>query len=285
MVSINRYQLLTITLASGSFCFVSGFIMARKSGRNSPKKINLRGVPSKSFYRKDKIQSRRRHKFKSHSHRLALLKKYFPESETRSNCPESKSNSPIYKFSTDIPDIYQESYICALPINPDFLFTYWELAPDYVAEKVKEAETGLNLFLRIRAKTFLENDFQIDQSETDAVSSFIKPEEDINYQISNTTGDMVIEIPDTEDVYVMEMIHKTESGDDILLVSHEIINTFSHNSEAILYCNDDLIDANEYFDGKEECNQEKKTKVSLVELDYKLCTDYRQYLGSASYEN
>ena len=96
---------------------------------------------------------------------------------------------------------------------------------------------------------------------------------------------MVIEIPDTEDVYVMEMIHKTESGDDILLVSHEIINTFSHNSEAILYCNDDLIDANEYFDGKEECNQEKKTKVSLVELDYKLCTDYRQYLGSASYEN
>lgn len=261
--------------------------MARKSGRNSPNKTIHRGVASKDFYRKDKNQLRRRHKFKSHSHRLALQKKYFLESETGSDSQDTKRNSPIYSFSTDIPEYYQESYICALPINPDFLFTYWEISPDYVAQKIKEAETDLNLFLRIRKKASLENDHQTDLSDDgDDASPFVKPEEDIKYLISNTIGDMVIEIPDTEDSYVMEIVHASESGDDILLASHEIIDTFSQDSEVVLYCNDDLVDANEYFDDKEQCSQEKKTKESIGELDYKLCTkDYRQYLGSASYEN
>lgn len=228
---------------------------------------------------------RRRHKFKSHSHRLGLLKKYFLESETGSDSPDINSNSPIYSFSTDIPDNYQESYICALPINPDFLFTYWELAPDYVAQKVKEADTDLNLILRIRKVAPLENDPQADLSEVDTTSTFCKPEEDVKYLINNRIGDMVIEVPDAED-YVMEIVHTTERGDDILLASHEIIDTFSHDSEVILYCNNDIVDANEYFDDKEECSQKKKTKESSMELDYKLCTkDYNQYLGSASYEN
>lgn len=260
--------------------------MARKSGRNSPKKTIHRGVASKDFYRKSKKRLHRRHKFKSHSHRLALLKEYFLESETGNDCPDNKSNSPIYSFSTDIPDNYQESYICALPINPDFLFTYWEIAPDYVAQKIKVAETDLNLFLRIRKKASAENDHQTYQSDDDTTSPIPKSEEEIKYLISNTIGNMVIEIPDTDDAYIMEIVHDSEMGDEILLASHEIIDTFSQDSEAVLYCNDDMVDANEYFEDKEHCNQEKKTKESFVELDYKLCAkDYNQYLGSASYEN
>lgn len=229
---------------------------------------------------------RRRHKFKSHSHRLDLLKKYFLESETGNDNPETKNYSPIYSFSTDIPDNYQESYICALPINPNFLFTYWELAPDYVAEKIKEAETDLSLILRIRKKVPLGNDLQTDLPEYNTASPFYKHWEDIKCQISNAIGDMVIEIPDAEDAYVMEIVHTTQRGDEILLASHEIIDTFSSDSEIILYCNDDLPDTNEYFDDKEECSQEIKTKEPSVNLDYKLCIeDYNQYLGSASYEN
>lgn len=228
---------------------------------------------------------RRRHKFKSHSHRLALLKKYFLEPETGNDCPDFKSNSPIYCFSTDIPDNYQESYICALPINPDFLFTYWEIAPDYVAQKIKGTETDLNLFLRIKKKASVENDHQIFLSD-DTTSPILKPEEEIKYPISNTIGNMVIEFPDAEDAYALEIVHDSEKGDDILLASYEIIDTFSQDSEAVLYCNDDMVDANEYFEDKEHCNQEKKTKEFFVELDYKLCAkDYNQYLGSASYEN
>ncbi len=263
--------------------------MARMSGRNSPKKIIHRSIAPKDFYRKKRKKLRRRHKFKSHSHRQALLKNYFLDPETRNANPDYKSNSPIYSFSTDIPDNYQESYICALPINPDFLFTYWEIDPDYVAQKIKEAETDLNLFLRIRKKASVENDHQIylpDDVDDDTTSSIFKPEKEIKYLISNTIGNMVIEIPDAKDAYVMELVHDNERGDDILLASHEIIDTFSQDSEVVLYCNDDLIDANEYFDDKEQCNQEKKAKESCVESNYKLCTkDYSQYLGSASYKN
>ncbi len=259
--------------------------MARKSGRNSLGKITRRGLASRDFYRKDKKQLRRRHKFKSHSHRLGLLKKYFL-SETGSINPDIKNSSPMYSFSTDIPDNYQESYICALPINPDFLFTYWELPPDYVAKKVNEAKTDQNLFLRIRKKAPLENDQLTDLPEDDAVYPFYGPDKDIKFLINNSVGDMVIEMPNAKDAYIMEIVQKTERGDDILLASHEIIDTFSHNSEANLFSNDDLVAANEYFEDKEGCSQEKNRKDSSMEFDNKSCTgNYNQYLGSASYEN
>lgn len=261
--------------------------MARKSGRNFRKNIIPRGVASKAFSRITKKRMRRRHKFKSHSHRLVLLKKYFIKSETGADSLVNQCKAPAYRFSTDIPDFYQESYICALPINPGLMFTYWELAPEYLKKSIDSIETESKLILRIKNRSYLNEDLKNfpEQIQTDCPDA--SETEIVDYQITEPSGEMIFAVPQTEkDHFTLEVVALDLTGEETVLTSQEIIKNFSNISETFFDCSDVPIDANEYFDESEENDGEKAVIMPPVDLDLRSTTgDYNQYLGSASYEN
>jgi hypothetical protein len=49
--------------------------------------------------------------------------------ENRKSIELSECKGPRYSFSTDIPETYQDFYLCALPRDPQWLYVYWEF-PD-----------------------------------------------------------------------------------------------------------------------------------------------------------
>ena len=51
-------------------------------------------------------------------------------SATEQTSPKEQNHpGPRYSFSTEIPDKYDDFYICALPRDPEWLYVYWEF-PD-----------------------------------------------------------------------------------------------------------------------------------------------------------
>jgi hypothetical protein len=50
-----------------------------------------------------------------------------PSSSTPSHL-QNQSSGPKYFFSTDIPDLYNETYMRALPRDPLWIFSYWEIS-------------------------------------------------------------------------------------------------------------------------------------------------------------
>jgi hypothetical protein len=61
-------------------------------------------------------------------------RKYSTDGETTSHSKSNQPSSPRYHFSTEIPQLYNETYIRALPKNPDSLFVYWEIAQGALQE-------------------------------------------------------------------------------------------------------------------------------------------------------
>jgi hypothetical protein len=57
---------------------------------------------------------------------------------------------PKYTFSTEIPENYDENYICTIPRNPECLFVYWELSDSSLSNlKSKLGNDNGQSFLKI----------------------------------------------------------------------------------------------------------------------------------------
>lgn len=81
------------------------------------------------------------------------------------------SGSPRYCFSTEIPERYNETYIIAIPKDPNWLYVYWEFSED--ATRLMDSsleQSGSKLVLRLKESDLEETletvvPFQIDVNE------------------------------------------------------------------------------------------------------------------------
>ncbi len=78
--------------------------------------------------------------------------------------PKSTSAGPRYSFSTDIPENYDDFYLCVLPRDPKTLYVYWELpdgtrSPEHTFQE--QAPSKEQLVLRIKGQTIENNEAHI----------------------------------------------------------------------------------------------------------------------------
>ncbi|HMA65858.1 MAG: DUF4912 domain-containing protein [Fibrobacterota bacterium] len=79
-----------------------------------------------------------------------------PESDAESILQKNTSTGPRYSFSTEIPETYDDFYLCVLPRDPKMLYVYWEL-PDGTRSKEhnfqEQAPSKEQLVLRVKGQT------------------------------------------------------------------------------------------------------------------------------------
>lgn len=123
-----------------------------------------------------------------------------PENNLSDISEETVNCGPRYAFSTEIPEKYDESYICAIPRNPQEMYVYWELSSNDNAE-VNSCITDSvsNLLLRLREKnSSLEN---LDSEN----ESFL-------IELDNSDCSKVIELPESGKEYIVESGYITQDG-------------------------------------------------------------------------
>ncbi|MDO5575531.1 MAG: DUF4912 domain-containing protein [Fibrobacter sp.] len=123
-----------------------------------------------------------------------------PENSISDTPQENVNCGPRYAFSTEIPEKYDESYICAIPRNPQEMFVYWELSSDDNAE-VNSCITDSvsNLLLRLRDK-----DSSLENLDSENESFLI--------ELDNSDSSKVIELPESGKEYVVESGYITQDG-------------------------------------------------------------------------
>ncbi|NLG17463.1 MAG: DUF4912 domain-containing protein [Fibrobacter sp.] len=65
---------------------------------------------------------------------------------------KSSNNGPRYKFSTDIPQKYDQDYVCAIPRDPLTSFVYWEFTPETLKRKTSESQLGSKIVLTVKGR-------------------------------------------------------------------------------------------------------------------------------------
>lgn len=100
-----------------------------------------------------------------------------------------QSATPRYCFNTDIPDRYNETYIVAIPRDPNWLYVYWEFSDEtaHLMDSTLE-QTGSKLVLRLKetevAETFEDVlSFQVDVNDLSTGQYVPMPECSKEFQI------------------------------------------------------------------------------------------------------
>jgi hypothetical protein len=105
-------------------------------------------------------------------------------SEAESISHKNTSTGPRYSFSTDIPETYDDFYLCVLPRDPDMLYVYWELPDGTRSEEhnfQEQAPSKEQLVLRVKGQT-------IDNNVTHVSSSYDVP-------IRKNAADSYVHVP------------------------------------------------------------------------------------------
>ena len=111
--------------------------------------------------------------------------------------------SPKYFFKSDIPEGYNETYMRALPRDPEWLFAYWEISEatrnDCKAKMGEAAYASSKKILRVLDVTDLAYDGSNAQSYTDI-------------EINEFANNWYIRVPDSGKAYVIEYGFLTSDG-------------------------------------------------------------------------
>lgn len=126
---------------------------------------------------------------------------------------ENVSSGPRYGFSTEIPDKYDESYVCAIPLNPKEMYVYWEFSPDDSAEISLNSEIRSNteissdsiesvskLILRLKEKN----------NSSECITDSVK--ESFLVEIDDSVCSKVIETPQSGKEYMVESGYISTDG-------------------------------------------------------------------------
>ncbi len=84
-----------------------------------------------------------------------------------SDSQKNTSSGPRYSFSTEIPETYDDFYLCVLPRDPDMLYVYWELPDGTRSEKhnfQEQAPSKEQLVLRVKGQTIDNNVTHVNNS-------------------------------------------------------------------------------------------------------------------------
>jgi hypothetical protein len=110
---------------------------------------------------------------------------------------------PKYFFNTDIPDSYNETYLRAIPRDPQWLFGYWEISD--ATRKELRAKVGENDFAS--AKRILRlidvTDISYDGSNAQRY---------IDIEINELANNWYVQVPESGRNYVLELGFLTTTG-------------------------------------------------------------------------
>jgi hypothetical protein len=102
---------------------------------------------------------------------------------------ESLSATPRYCFNTEIPERYNETYIIAIPKDPNWMYVYWEFS-DETANLMESnlEQSGSKLVLRLKETEVAESlevviPFQVDVAEINNGQYMPIPENSKQFQI------------------------------------------------------------------------------------------------------
>lgn len=259
--------------------------MTRKSGRNFRRKATHGGVTSTVRFRAKNRHLRRRHKFKSQSHRLILTNGYFSRIKEASS--SYKENVfPKYEFNTVIPENYNETYVYSLPVNPDYMFASWESIPEKTDGQIVLPQTGSKLILRLKKKEHIElvseeyRELSVSANYQNIISDgYNQRSTNINFEVNKKSGDLYLKIPEPGEFSVE--LWKLTGDDEILIASSESVKYCKEGSGDVFNCISISTDCIDYFDSSKE--QLEKKKVSEPDNTENINQPNSNYLGSAAY--
>lgn len=114
-----------------------------------------------------------------------------------------QTGAPRYFFNTEIPAHYNETYIRALPRDPDWIFVYWEFS----------SET-LDNFINTMGEDKYNNSKRILRISdiTDIIYNGKNAWSQIDIDINNFANDWYIKLPCTGRTYCVECGHISQNG-------------------------------------------------------------------------
>ena len=130
---------------------------------------------------------------------------------------EQKHPGPRYSFSTEIPDKYDDFYICALPRDPQWLYVYWEFpdGPKGSSEiQFNSRQDATQWVLRVKETP---GDTQEKKSQFDV-------------PISATDNNWYVKIPEAGNTCVIECGQLSGDGSFISHASTSHFNPPAHSS-------------------------------------------------------
>jgi hypothetical protein len=123
--------------------------------------------------------------------------------------------SPRYFFKSDIPDTYNETYLRALPRDPEWIYIYWEILP----EKIEEARKKLGAEAYSSSKRVLRL-LDITDIDYDGANAWSRFDTEINHYANN----WYLRIPEPGRTYLIELGHLTADGRFCLLVRSNVFS-------------------------------------------------------------
>jgi hypothetical protein len=129
--------------------------------------------------------------------------------------PQSPLTGPKYFFHTDVPDSYNDTYMRAMPRDPEWLFVYWEISEPFresLKRKMGDAafQTSKKL-LRICDVTDIDYNGSNAQRYTDI-------------EINDYANNWYVRVPESGRAYVVECGFLTSDGKFYLAVRSNVVN-------------------------------------------------------------
>ncbi len=129
--------------------------------------------------------------------------------------PQSPLTGPKYFFQTDVPDSYNDTYMRAMPRDPEWLFVYWEISEssrESLKRKMGDAafQTSKKL-LRICDVTDIDYNGSNAQRYTDI-------------EINDYANNWYVHVPESGRAYVVECGFLTSDGKFYLAVRSNVVN-------------------------------------------------------------
>lgn len=115
----------------------------------------------------------------------------------------AQTGGPKYEFSREIPQKYHQTYLRALPRDPEWMFLYWEITPDSLQHLSSEIGDKA-----LRASRRIVRVVDTTDTEYDGVDA----QTYYDTEVSRYADNWYLKVPDSGRTYVVEIGHLTVDG-------------------------------------------------------------------------
>jgi hypothetical protein len=178
------------------------------------------------------------------------------------------SGSPRYCFSTEIPEHYNETYIIAIPKDPNWLYVYWEFSDEAAQLMDSNLEQyGSKLVLRLK--------------ETD-IEETLETVVPFQIDVNELCDGHYLEIPENSRQFQIECGFFEENGIFTPIVqSDPVIIPQSDYQRFDIFASDEENDAT-LFDSVNNPLNYLSTKTHLDRINSQTCSSYSKHTQTAA---
>jgi hypothetical protein len=178
------------------------------------------------------------------------------------------SGSPRYCFSTEIPEHYNETYIIAIPKDPNWLYVYWEFSEDAVRLMDSSLEqSGSKLVLRLK-----ETDIE------EALETIVPFQIDVN----ELCNGHYMEVPENSRQFQIECGFFKENGSYTPIVQSDPVTIPSSDFQRFdIFASDEENDA-ALFDSVNNPLQCLSTNTQSDRINSQTCSSYSKHTQAAA---